>query len=75
MGNLQIEKYLDKKGSKYEAVVRMSIRDRKITEGEIPEGESLKVKPTKIAIQEYFQKFVDKEKSDRAENNEKKKNG
>jgi DNA-directed RNA polymerase subunit K/omega len=53
MHHLDFEKIVDKLGSKYEAVIRMSVKARKISDAGLPEG-SGNAKVTSLALAEYL---------------------
>lgn len=63
MENLELEKVIDRLGSKYEAVVRMSVIARKISDGEMYEGGDLKKKVTGQAVEEYLKNHAVIEKA------------
>lgn len=54
MHHLDFEKIIDKLGSKYEAVVRMSVKARKFTEGDVPLDGTAKDKVSSMALNEYM---------------------
>ncbi len=54
MHHLNFEKIIDKIGSKYEAVVRMSVKARRIADGDIPEGGTATDKVSSMAMDEYL---------------------
>ncbi len=53
--NLEFEKIMDKLGSKYEAVVRMSIIAKRLADGETPEVLKPNEKVTTAALRLYLQ--------------------
>jgi DNA-directed RNA polymerase subunit K/omega len=58
--NLDLEKILEKIGSKYEAVVRMSITANKITDGEMQVEHVANEKVTTTAMKHYVKESNEK---------------
>ncbi len=58
MQHLKFEKIIDKLGSKYEAVVRMSVKARRIADGEIPEDGTAADKVSSLAMNEYLREIA-----------------
>ena len=56
MHHLNFERIIDKFGSKYEAVIRMSVLARKIADNELGADVPPNRKITNIALDEYMQK-------------------
>ena len=56
--HLELEKILDKIGSKYEAVVRMSIAANKISDGEIQVEREANEKVTTAAVKRYVNEMT-----------------
>ncbi|MCK5218811.1 DNA-directed RNA polymerase subunit omega [bacterium] len=54
MHHLDFEKIVDRIGSKYEAVARMSIKARRIADGEMPEANTTNDKVSSMAMNEYL---------------------
>lgn len=57
MNSLSFEKIVDKLESKYEAVVRMSIKSRQMADGDRPEGMDAEAKITTMALSEYLKEY------------------